>query len=161
MFGIFFTSIGVWNVLELVSKVYGRCLEGDCKSCSLSCLRIVVLLLRAVTERFKVKNLLKCQRFTKGTCWRKLRGIKQMKCKVLIEIFKFIWIFEYIWVFEYIQIFFPQYEYIHIRIRMKIGRTNIFVFVFGPEKNIRSSLLQILTAKVGIPHFFSFFLFRI
>ena len=57
------------------------------------------------------------------------------------EIFEYIRIFEYIWVFEYIRIFVPQYEYIHIRIRMKIGRTNIFVFVFGPEKNIRWSLL--------------------
>ena len=63
-----------------------------------------------------------------------------MKCYILIEIFEYIRIFEYIWVFEYIRIFFPQYEYIHIRIRMKIGRTNIFVFVFGAEKNIRSSL---------------------
>ena len=65
-----------------------------------------------------------------------------MKFYVLIEIFEYIRIFEYIWVFEYIRIFFPQYEYIHIRIRMKISRTNIFVFVFGPEKNIRSPLFQ-------------------
>ena len=43
-------------------------------------------------------------------------------------------------IFEYIRIFFPQYEYIHIRIRMKISRTNIFVFVFSPEKNICSPL---------------------
>ena len=41
-----------------------------------------------------------------------------------------------------IQICFPQNEYIHIRIRMKISRTNIFVF--GPEKNIRSPLPPII-----------------
>ena len=72
-----------------------------------------------------------------------------MKFYVLIEIFEYIRIFEYIWVFEYIRIFFPQYEYIHIRIRMKISRTNIFVFVFGPEKNIRSPLLDRLFELLG------------
>ena len=71
-----------------------------------------------------------------------------MKFYVLIEIFEYIRIFEYIWVFEYIRIFFPQYEYIHIRIRMKIGRTNIFVFVFGPEKNIRSPLYHDATCYI-------------
>ena len=61
-----------------------------------------------------------------------------MKCYILIEIFEYIRIFEYIWVFEYIRIFFLQYEYIHIRIRIEIALMNIFVF--GPEKNIRSPL---------------------
>ena len=65
-----------------------------------------------------------------------------MECLVLIEIFEYIRIFEYIWIFEYIRICFTQYKYIYIRIRMKISWTNIFVFVFGPEKNIRSSLEQ-------------------
>ena len=59
-----------------------------------------------------------------------------------MEIFEYIRIFEYIWIFEYIRIFFLQYEYICIHIRIKIALTNIFVFVFGPEKNIRSSLVQ-------------------
>ena len=41
-------------------------LEGACKSWSLSCLRIVILLFRAVTERFKVKTFLNVKDFQKA-----------------------------------------------------------------------------------------------
>ena len=58
-----------------------------------------------------------------------------------MEIFEYIRIFECVWIFEYIRIFFLQYEYIRIGIRIEIALTNIFVFVFGPEKNICSPLI--------------------
>ena len=100
-----------------------RWMEGVCKvpvrSMLLSHLRIVVLLFSAVTEKFKVKkliNLFKCQRFTKCACWHKLRGIKQIKCYILL---KYSNIIEYSNILEYSNIF----EYF-------FSNTNIFIFVF-------------------------------
>ena len=106
----------------------------------LSCFRMLGLFFSAVTEKLKVKsyqtilNVKDSQKVFADVNFKVLKN-------GILSFYGNIRIFQYICIFEYIRICFTQYKYIHIRIRMKISWTNIFVFVFGPEKNIRSSLL--------------------
>ena len=67
--------------------------------------------------------------------WKMLIELLQSKItRTLSEIFDYIRIFEYLIIFEYIRILFQILNNIRIRIRSKMVKRILFVFVFSEKK---------------------------
>ena len=74
--------------------------------------------------------------------WKMLIELLQSKItRTLSEIFDYIRIFEYLIIFEYIRILFQISNNIRIRIRSKLVKRILFVFVFGEKKIFVTTLV--------------------
>ena len=68
--------------------------------------------------------------------------------RTLSEIFDYIRIFEYLIIFEYIRILFQISNNIRIRIRSKLVKRILFVFVFGEKKIFVTTLVGTCQLKL-------------
>ena len=74
--------------------------------------------------------------------------------RTLSEIFDYIRIFEYLIIFEYIRILFQISNNIRIRIRSKLVKRILFVFVFGEKKIFVTTLVPVAAGRRAVDDLF-------